>query len=105
MDKIAPHPAYVQLDSPTRILEAYVDNAQNREMWARSEDMAAAMLQVATRGKKIPIRVPLGGDAWGVIRAEVDKMAKEMDELRELSLTAGNPKQLETWGFLEKKAA
>jgi hypothetical protein len=104
MDRIAPHPAYAQPDTPTRILESYVNNAQNRETWARPEDIAAAMFQVATRGEKIPIRLPLGVDAWGAIRAEVDQMAKEMDELRELCLAAGNPKQLETLGFMLNKS-
>jgi len=104
-DKIAPHAAYEQPDSPSRMLEAYVNIPQNRETWSRPEDMAAVMLQVATRGERIPIRLPLGGDAWTFIRAEVDKMAKEMDEWRGLSFAAGNTMNLEELGFLNKKAS
>jgi hypothetical protein len=60
------------------------------------------MVEVASRGQRIPIRVPLGPDAWGMIKAEVDKIGKELEELKELSEGVGNPKQLGSITFLNK---
>lgn len=48
--------------------------------------MARAIYEVASNGKQIPLRFPLGRMAWEVLRAEVDAVAKEFDDMKELSV-------------------
>jgi len=99
---IAPHPAYDAADSPSRVLNGYRANADMRKKWALPEAIAEAMVEVVSRGQRIPIRVPLGPDAWGMIKAELNKVGKELDELKELSESVGHPEQLGSIDFLRK---
>lgn len=48
--------------------------------------MAQAIYDIVSRGKQIPLRFPLGGMAWEVLRSEVDAVAKEFDDIKELSI-------------------
>jgi len=59
------------------------------------------MEKIVSRGERIPIRVPLGGDAWGMIKLEIDKVNKELDELKALSQSVGNAEQLRSIDFLK----
>jgi hypothetical protein len=94
------HPAYAAPDTPARILERFIADPKNWETWALPGAVASAMHQIVPRGQRIPIRVPLGPDAWGLLKVEVEQISKELDELKELSKGVGNPKQFDTLGFL-----
>lgn len=52
--------------------------------------MAKAIYEVVTRGKVIPIRFPLGTASFGILREEVDVMAKEFDEIKAISISVDN---------------
>lgn len=54
-----------------------------------------AIYEVVSRGKTIPMRFPLSAVSWGVLRAEVDNMAREFDEIKELSLSVDTEEQAE----------
>lgn len=41
---------------------------------------------MVTRGNTIPIRFPLGTAAFGILRDEVDIMAKEFDDIKAISI-------------------
>jgi len=60
------------------------------------------MYEVVSRGQRIPIRVPLGPDAWGLIKDEVKQVDKDLDELRYLSESVGNAKQFDSIHFIRK---
>ena len=83
------HPAYAAADTPSRGLLDFIRSPEAKELWARPEDIAAAMYTVASRGQKIPLRVPLGHDAWTYLKQEVETLSKEFDEVRELSESVG----------------
>ncbi|RYP18880.1 hypothetical protein DL765_003668 [Monosporascus sp. GIB2] len=95
------HPAYADPSYPTNVLMAYKQNEQNRTTWAAPSAVAAAIYQVVSRGKRIPIRVPLGHDSWGMIAKDLEDIKRDLDELKEISLGVGDPKQLESISFLK----
>lgn len=55
--------------------------------------MAKAIYEVVTRGKTIPIRFPLGTAAFGILREEVDVMAKEFDDIKPISIGVDNDQE------------
>ena len=70
-------------------------------MWAEPSALAAAICHVVGRGLRIPIRIPLGSDAWGLISKDLEDIKKDLDELKDVSLGVGDAKQLETIDFLK----
>ncbi|KAK0636695.1 short-chain dehydrogenase, partial [Bombardia bombarda] len=84
--KIAPHPAYAAADSPTRVLEGYMNNPDAALAWADAEVMVACMYEVVARGQVIPLRVPLGPDTWGLLKADAEKTLRLLEECKELAL-------------------
>ncbi|KAL8726508.1 MAG: hypothetical protein Q9166_006671 [cf. Caloplaca sp. 2 TL-2023] len=95
------HPAYSDPNAPTNQLLGYMQSGQGRSMWAEPSALAAAIYQIVGRGSRIPIRVPLGADAWGMLSADLEGIKKELDELKEISLGVGDAKQLESIHFLK----
>jgi len=95
------HPAYAAPDTPARVLEKFMAEPKNWETWALPDAVASAMHEIVARGQRIPIRVPLGPDAWGMLKVEVEQISKELDELKGLSEGVGNPKQFGTIDFLK----
>lgn len=98
----APHPSYSTPDTPARLLEGYILNVDNHKTWSSPQSVAAAMYEVVSRGQRIPIRVPLGPDAWGLIKDEIKQVDKDLDELRYLSESVGNAKQFDSIHFIRK---
>jgi len=95
------HPAYSDPSAPTNQLLGYMQSEQGRSMWAEPSALAAAIYHVVGRGLRIPIRVPLGADAWGMISKDLEDIKKDLDELKDVSLGVGDAKQLETIDFLK----
>ncbi|KAG6366996.1 hypothetical protein INS49_001177 [Diaporthe citri] len=86
MSTLAKHPAYDAADSPARILAAYVDNPEARKSWSRPEAMSKAIYEMASRGKPVPLRFPLGAVAWQVLRSKAESTVEEFAETRALSI-------------------
>ena len=97
MQTLPPHPAYAGEDMPSRVLGRYIGDVKNHEIWADADKIAEAVYGVVdARGeKKIPLRVPLGGDAWGLMKMEHESAGRELDEARELAIWAGKEGQFE----------
>lgn len=89
MDSLTPHPAYAAADSPVRIIEGFIKNPEIQKTWTPAERVATAMYQVVARSKDkaLPMRLPLTEGAWQVIKADVAAVDKELDEVKELSLS------------------
>ncbi|KAF3766973.1 NAD(P)-binding protein [Cryphonectria parasitica EP155] len=87
MQHLPPHPAYQAPDTPARLLAAYGEDPQVIKTFSKPEDVAKAIYELSSRGKRIPIRVPLGSVSWKVLRGEIDSMAGEFDEVKELSIS------------------
>ncbi|KAL8993733.1 MAG: hypothetical protein Q9169_006130 [Polycauliona sp. 2 TL-2023] len=95
------HPAYSDPSAPTNQLLGYKQSAQGRSKWAEPSAIAAAIYHILSRGSRIPIRVPLGADSWGMISRDLEDIKKDLEELKEVSLGVGDKEQLETIGFLK----
>ncbi|KAL8783420.1 MAG: hypothetical protein Q9195_009396 [Heterodermia aff. obscurata] len=95
------HPAYSDPSAPTNQLLGYMQSEQGRSTWTEPGALAAAIYHVVGRGSRIPIRIPLGPDAWGLISQDLEAIRKDLDELKEVSLGVGDAKHLETLSFLK----
>ncbi|RAH82237.1 NAD(P)-binding protein [Aspergillus japonicus CBS 114.51] len=96
------HPAYDHPNYPANALLAYMGQEENRRAWAEPEAIARAMVSIVSRGRRIPIRVPLGADAFGMISQELESIKKDLEEVRETSLGVGETEQLDSIGFLQR---
>lgn len=80
-----PHPAYVADDMPSRKLEAYVNMGIKAGMGMEPSEIAEAIYNLASRGERIPLRVPLGATAWNLIKAKCEGLLGELDAVKEIS--------------------
>jgi hypothetical protein len=71
------------------MLEQYMDSPEVQQGWADPGSIARAVYKVVAAGKPIPLRVPLGADAWGFVKMEHDKVERQLEEVRELALSVG----------------
>ncbi|KAL8366307.1 hypothetical protein RB595_004869 [Gaeumannomyces hyphopodioides] len=87
------HPAYAAPDAPARRIEAFMADPAVAKTWAAPEAVARAMVRVVvdagTDGAhgRLPIRLPLGVDSYGVIRGSLDEVARDLEEFKELTLS------------------
>jgi len=95
------HPAYDQPTYPTNFLLSHMRKEENRRLWAEPHDLASAIYHVVSRGERIPIRVPLGADSWGMIAKDLENTKKDLDEVKEISHSVGDAAQLDAIKFLE----
>ncbi|KAK5634945.1 hypothetical protein RRF57_010657 [Xylaria bambusicola] len=87
---------------PANQLLDYIKSEQGRALWAEPMALAKAIFELVSRGQLIPIRLPLGPDAWGMIVKDVESTQKELEGFKDITLSIGDAKQLETIGFLAK---
>ena len=104
MEWLSAHPAYAAADSPARLLEGYVNNPEMQKTWTPAERVATAMYQVVARAKEtpLPVRLPLTAGAWQVVKGEIAAMEKELDEVKELSLSVEIDDANKAGEFLKK---
>lgn len=98
------HPAYNKQEYPTNALLSYMLDPKSRELWAEPDAVAAAMYQVVSRGERIPIRVPLGADAHGMIMADLENVKKDLESIKDLSVGVGSAEQARSMDHLSKAA-
>jgi NAD(P)-dependent dehydrogenase (short-subunit alcohol dehydrogenase family) len=96
-DSRPPHPAYTDPGTPTNLTKAYLETKEASQGWAEPEEAARGIWEVVKlkmeerqgkdgdRGKELPLRLPLGKDAWGLIKGDVDAFSRELDEWKEVS--------------------
>ncbi|KAK3324027.1 short-chain dehydrogenase/reductase-like protein SDR [Cercophora scortea] len=100
---IKPHPAYAAADSPARVLERYMKDPVASAAWADPEDIAEAVYGVVEKGGVIPLRLPLGPETWGLLKAENERMVGMLEQTKELAHRVGKTGQLESVKFLEEQ--
>ncbi|KAI0893974.1 NAD(P)-binding protein [Annulohypoxylon nitens] len=96
------HPAYANPTYPTNALLTHMRNAENRKFWTKPKAVAAATYKLVSSGKRIPIRIPLGADAFGMIQLDIENIKKGLEEFKDISLGVGDEKQMESITFLKK---
>ncbi|KAF9880112.1 short chain dehydrogenase [Colletotrichum karsti] len=81
----APHPAYAAPDMPPRVLEKYVNAGLKMGAGAEPSAVAEAIYDIANRGDKIPLRVPLTANAWKMIKAKFESFLPELEAVKDIS--------------------
>ena len=99
---IAPHPAYAAPDTPARVLEKYLESLDATKGFATPGQIAAAMYRVVASGGAIPLRQPLGPDAWNWLKAAFDQAVVDHENVKEVALSAGSKEQADSVKFLMK---
>ena len=80
-----PHPAYAADDMPSRKLEAYVSKGINSGAAIDPSAVAEVIFNIASRGERIPLRLPLGAVAWNIAKSKFEGLLAELDAVKELS--------------------
>ncbi|KUJ10439.1 short-chain dehydrogenase/reductase-like protein SDR [Mollisia scopiformis] len=84
---IKPHPAYAEPDMPSRILEKYVNMGLKSGVgMIEPSAIAEAIFTIASRGEKVPLRLPLGATAWKMAKAKFEGFLSELDAVKEISV-------------------
>ncbi|KAI0115680.1 hypothetical protein GGR51DRAFT_503751 [Nemania sp. FL0031] len=105
MDRLPSHPAYAAADSPARVIEGYVDDVNMQKTWSSAERVAGAMYEVVmcAREKSLPMRLPLTQGAWSVVKNKVIAVDKELEEIKDLSLSVEVHNENKLGQFLQEK--
>lgn len=83
---IKPHPDYQDLDMPARKLEHYVRMGVQKGIGMNEpSDVADVIYKIASRGEKVPLRLPLGAVAWKLARSKFEGLLAEFDAVKEIS--------------------
>ncbi|KAJ9194270.1 hypothetical protein DTO164E3_7376 [Paecilomyces variotii] len=83
---IKPHPAYATEDMPSRKLENYVKKGLESGVGLlEPRDVAEAIFNIANRGERVPLRVPLGKVAWTMAKSKFESLLVELDMVKDLS--------------------
>jgi len=99
------HPAYKDPSCPTRQLEAYMHNPEKTVNWADPSVVAHTVFDVVVdQGvRPLPLRLPIGSDAWGMIQSKNWNLGKQLMEWKAVSESCSSEEQLKSIEFLDKK--
>ncbi|KAI0020109.1 NAD(P)-binding protein [Xylariomycetidae sp. FL0641] len=95
------HPAYADPAYPTNAILGYMLSEQGRSAWSDPHDIALSIYHIVSRGERLPIRVPLGPDSWGMIMMDIENTKKDLEEIKDISMGVGNADQLKSINFLK----
>ncbi|KAK2015911.1 NAD(P)-binding protein [Colletotrichum eremochloae] len=85
--RTAPHPAYAGADMPARVLEKYVEMGIKSGTLTEPAAIAEAIYSIASRGERIPLRVPLGGPAWNFINQKFELGLADLENVKAVSMS------------------
>ncbi|UNI13888.1 hypothetical protein JDV02_000584 [Purpureocillium takamizusanense] len=81
---MAPHPAYASEDMPARKLESYVKKGLQQGAGIEPLDIAKALFEVASRGEKVPLHLPMGPVAVQLIRSKLEARLEGLEAAKSL---------------------
>lgn len=100
----ARHPAYTEPGCPINQLLAYLSDPNLMGNFADPKAIAKVTFDTVVKGN-MPQRLPMGSDSWGMIKADVQQMDKEMDSWKAVSESCSGSSggdQLSSIDFLKK---
>ncbi|KAI7157475.1 hypothetical protein KC349_g5579 [Hortaea werneckii] len=77
----APHPAYADPAMPSRKLEVFVNKGLSMGMGLEPTVVAKAMYDTASRGDKIPLRLPLSSTTVNMMKMALQERMKALEEV------------------------
>ncbi|QSZ35011.1 hypothetical protein DSL72_007873 [Monilinia vaccinii-corymbosi] len=82
----APHPAYTAPEMPARILEEWVNmGIKSGVGMLEPTEIAEVIYTIASRGEKVPLRLPLGPTAWKLVKQKYEGVLEELDTIKDIS--------------------
>lgn len=81
----APHRAYADPKMPARMLQKYVDAGLKQGVGMEPEDVARVLYEVASKGDKVPLHLPLSMNAFGLIKGAFESRLKALEEVKDVS--------------------
>lgn len=82
---IAPHPAYADPKMSARMLQRYVDAGLKQGVGMEPADVARVLFEVASKGERIPLHLPLSMNAFGLIKGAFEEKLKALEAIKEIS--------------------
>lgn len=70
---------------PARKLETYVRMGVKSGALMEPSAVAETIFAVASRGERVPLRLPLGPVAWKMVKSKFEGLLGELDAVKELS--------------------
>ncbi|KAK3684058.1 hypothetical protein B0T22DRAFT_269200 [Podospora appendiculata] len=81
-----PHPAYAADDMPARKLAKYVNQGLKLGVGLMEPSaVAEAIYGIASRGERVPLRLPLGAVAWKLAQSKFESFLGELDAVKGIS--------------------
>jgi len=96
------HPAYVDPKGPTSQLLAYLQTPGLQDTWGDAEVLVKALVKVVA-SEDIPFRLPMGSDVWGLMKAEIQNIDRDLEKWKSVSESSSSQKLLESVAFLKEK--
>lgn len=85
-----PHPAYAAEDMPSRRLEFYVNmGIKSGAGMMEPSALAETLFTIASRGERVPLRLPLGAVAWKMAKSKFEGLLGELDAVKGISAMGG----------------
>ncbi len=95
------HPAYLDSKGPTSQLLAYLQTPSVQDTWSDPVLVVQAVVKVVA-SNDIPLRLPMGSDAWGMMKWEVEALEKLLEKWKSVSESSSDRQLLETVQFLKR---
>ena len=80
------HEAYTAPDMPARKLESYVKKGLESGAGIEPVAIAKVLYKIASRGDKVPLRLPIGNTALMLIRMKLEAQLQDLEIFKELSI-------------------
>ncbi|KAI1489153.1 hypothetical protein F5X96DRAFT_642143 [Biscogniauxia mediterranea] len=98
------HPAYGGDHMPTNTNLKMMEDPSIADSFGTPDQVARAVWAMMSAGKRLPMRLPLGTDAWAMVSGELDAVRAELEEWRDVSCEVGNQMGLERIEVLRRIA-
>jgi NAD(P)-dependent dehydrogenase (short-subunit alcohol dehydrogenase family) len=100
MDRGNRHPAYTDPSSPTNQMFQYLDTPQTTASFAEPEKVVDVLYKYVEKGGEMPLRLPLGSDAWGMLKAGAESNLEDLKRVKGISTSTSGKEQFESIAFL-----
>jgi short-subunit dehydrogenase len=82
---IVPNAAYENPKMPARMLEKYVNAGLKQGVGMEPEDVARVLYEVASKGERVPLHLPLSINAFGLIKGAFEERLKALEGVKDIS--------------------
>ncbi|KAF1958659.1 retinol dehydrogenase 8 [Byssothecium circinans] len=98
------HPAYTDPNLPTNLLFKYLGAPEAMANFAEPGKLAEVLVKYVEEGGEMPLRLPLGMDAWGSLMEGAEANLKDLEKVKEVAVSISDrgEEQLKSIKFLKR---